>query len=112
MANPEHWLPSRRRLHYKLIIKVTRGALEFAETMRTGGSEPAIYALRGNTAIGQTRMVTSQIPALRAALDKRSDGIVNPDQFKPPLRSNDNQSLNSAQMQLNLAFLQVVSKTN
>jgi hypothetical protein len=66
--------------------------------MRASGSEPAIYALRGNTAVGKTRMVTSQIPALRAALDKSSDGIVNPDQFKPPLRSNGNQSLNSAQV--------------
>lgn len=91
-------MPSRRRLHYKLITKATRGALKFAEAMRAGGSEPAIYALRGNTAVGKTRMVTSQMPALRAALDKSSNGIVNPDQFKPPLRSSDKQSLNSAQV--------------
>lgn len=98
LTDPGHWVPSRRKLHYKLINKATRGAMKFAEAMRAGGSEPAIYALRGNTAVGKTRMVTSQMPALRAALDKSSDGIVNPDQFKPPLRSNGKQSLNSAQV--------------
>lgn len=98
LSDPNHWVPERRALHNKLIADAIPKALKFAEAVRESGEEPAIYALRGNTAVGKTRMAATAIPVLASALNKSGGGSVNPDVFKPPLRLKEGGKLTSTQV--------------
>jgi hypothetical protein len=86
LAKPENWRPERRQLHDRLIGDAKAAAQSFAEAIERGGYQPTLFALRGNTATGKTRMATETIPVLANAL-KESGGVgcINPDLFKRPL---------------------------
>lgn len=97
LSDTRHWEKKRRELHQVLITEATAKALRFAEAVRRNeGTEPAIYAMRGNTAVGKTRTAITAIPLLAQAL-KASEGVsINPDIFKGRLRENG--KLSSAQV--------------
>lgn len=86
LENPENWHPERRKLHERLLEKAGSSALTLAESLESDGCQPTLFALRGNTAAGKTRIATRKIPVLAAALEKTGGkGCVNPDEFKSSL---------------------------
>jgi hypothetical protein len=86
LAKPENWHPERRQLHDRLIAVQKAAAQSFAEVIERSGRQPTLFALRGNTATGKTRMATQTVPVLAKAL-KESGGVgcINPDLFKRSL---------------------------
>ncbi|WP_372359266.1 zeta toxin family type III secretion system effector XopAJ/AvrRxo1 [Xanthomonas axonopodis] len=90
LANPENWHPERRKLHEKLLDEARSSALTLAESLERDGCQPTLFALRGNTATGKTRIATKKIPALAAALEKTGGkGCINPDVFKSSLAKSE-----------------------
>ncbi|WP_235492113.1 XopAJ/AvrRxo1 family type III secretion system effector zeta toxin [Paracidovorax avenae] len=86
LAHPQTWRPERRELHYRLIGEAKVAARDFAEVIERGGHPPTLFALRGNTAAGKTRMATQAIPVLATALKESGGaGCINPDIFKNSL---------------------------
>ncbi|WP_284404619.1 XopAJ/AvrRxo1 family type III secretion system effector zeta toxin [Acidovorax sp. SUPP3434] len=86
LADPAHWHPERRKLHDALIDDSLRKATVFAECVERLGYSPTLFALRGNTAAGKTRLARSAVPALAEALEESGGGSINPDAFKSRLR--------------------------
>lgn len=86
LADPAHWQPERRKLHDALIDDSFRKASVFAECVERSGCDPTLFALRGNTAAGKTRLARSAVPALADALQESGGGSINPDAFKSRLR--------------------------
>jgi hypothetical protein len=85
IENPANWPPERAKLHEALLAKAKAQAQVFADAVRTG--EPKLYAMRGNTAAGKTRAVTT-VPELAGAMNATKDlpyRAINPDAFKPDL---------------------------
>ncbi|GKT21317.1 XopAJ/AvrRxo1 family type III secretion system effector zeta toxin [Acidovorax sp. SUPP3334] len=100
LAKPENWRPERQQLHDRLIGDAKAAAQTFAEVIERGGHQPTLFALRGNTATGKTRMATQTIPLLANAL-KESGGVgcINPDLFKRSLAETPGKAkLSSAQV--------------
>lgn len=60
LANPENWHPERRKLHEKLLEEARSSALTLAESLERDGCQPTLFALRGNTATGKTRIATKK----------------------------------------------------
>ncbi len=85
LAKPENWHPDRRQLHDRLIGESKAVAHNFAEAIERGGHPPTLFALRGNTATGKTRMAKQTIPVLAKALKESDAGCINPDIFKRAL---------------------------
>jgi len=84
--DPSHWLPERQKLHNDLLAKAKVDAQKFGDAAPKG--EPTLYAMRGNTAAGKTRAVSSNVPELAPAMAATKDAnfrAVNPDAFKPEL---------------------------
>jgi hypothetical protein len=85
------WLPSRKALHDRLVARAVEDAQAFAQAMKDG--DPALYAMRGNTAAGKTRTVKSgHIPELEGAVrstDNLRHRAINPDNFKLDLMEAD-----------------------
>lgn len=84
-----HWQPERQVLHERLLDNATTGALKFAEAVEQARQPPTLFALRGNTAAGKTSMAAKAHPVVADALKASgSEGVINPDTFKRPLREN------------------------
>jgi hypothetical protein len=97
--DPNHWTPERRRLHTDLIAKAKAQAQQFADAVQSGS--PTIFAMRGNTAAGKTRAVSSSVPELAGPMKQTKDlphRSVNPDNFKMDLIAASGGSLTSAQV--------------
>lgn len=82
LDDPHNWHPERQKLHQELITDALQKASLFAEAIERTGREPTLFALRGNTASGKTRMANSSMPALAEAIEESGGGCVNPDLFK------------------------------
>lgn len=82
LDDPKNWRPERRELHDKLIDDSLQKASVFAEAIERSGREPTLFALRGNTAAGKTRMANSAVPVLAEAIKESGGGCINPDLFK------------------------------
>jgi hypothetical protein len=82
LDDPNNWRPERRQLHDKLIDDSVKKASVFAEAIERSGREPTLFALRGNTASGKTRMANSAVPVLADAIKQSEGGCINPDLFK------------------------------
>ncbi|WP_289624376.1 XopAJ/AvrRxo1 family type III secretion system effector zeta toxin [Paracidovorax avenae] len=100
LAHPQNWRPERRQLHDRLIGDAKTAAQDFAEVIERGGHPPTLFALRGNTAAGKTRMATQTIPVLANALKESGGaGCINPDIFKRSLAETpEGAKLTSAQV--------------
>ncbi len=85
LADPANWRPERRQLHKELVEGALHQAAVFAASIERSGREPTLFALRGNTAAGKTRMARSAVPALAQAMKESGGGSINPDVFKPRL---------------------------
>ena len=85
LAKAENWRTKRQQLHDELIGEAVTNALKFADVVERGGHEPTLFALRGNTAAGKTRMATQAIPVLASALKESNGACINPDIFKSRL---------------------------
>ncbi|AEQ98135.1 type III effector protein XopAK (AvrRxo1) [Xanthomonas oryzae pv. oryzicola BLS256] len=108
LANPGNWHPERRKLHEKLLDQARSSALTLAESLESDGCQPTLFALRGNTATGKTRIATKKIPVLAAALKKTAGkGCVNPDVFKSSLAKSETGAkiFSSAQVHSESSFL-------
>ncbi|PPV05900.1 putative type III effector protein XopAJ [Xanthomonas bromi] len=108
LASPENWHPERRKLHEKLLAQARSSALTLAESLESDGCQPTLFALRGNTATGKTRIATKKIPVLAAALEKTGGkGCLNPDVFKSSLAKSETgvKILSSAQVHSESCFL-------
>ncbi|MEM7275078.1 MAG: zeta toxin family protein [Actinomycetota bacterium] len=89
LLNPNNWTAERRALHDRLIDEAVAQAVIFDAAV---GGEPAIYAMRGNTAAGKTRAIRGNIPELEPAIEATADlphRAINPDNFKVDLRAAD-----------------------
>ena len=86
LSDESRWSPDRQQLHRKLLDAARAEATKFANAM-AGKGEPTVYAMRGNTASGKTRLAKKRCDAqieaaVRATGDSRS---INPDNFKGEL---------------------------
>jgi hypothetical protein len=82
LDEPKNWRPERQKLHDKLIDDSLQKASAFAEAIERSGRQPTLFALRGNTASGKTRMANSAGPVLAEAINESGGGCINPDLFK------------------------------
>jgi len=88
LADPDHWLPERRRLQEEIVKSELDKAVKLAERM---GEKNAIFALRGNTAAGKTTALRNNELFGRAINPetKQPDGAINPDTYKQQLKAAD-----------------------
>src|SRR5262249_36323919 len=83
----------RRALHADQLNESEAEAQKFAEAMAGSARGPAIYATRGNTAVGKSRAVKGNVPELKPGLDASGDKrSINPDNFKQRLMTPDGQN--------------------
>lgn len=100
LRDESHWVPERQELHRKLLNKAHEEATKFAAAMM-GKGEPTLYAMRGNTASGKTRLAKSgAMPELEAAVRATGDGrSINPDNFKGELMRHGGFTANEVHME-------------
>ncbi|MFN6507366.1 XopAJ/AvrRxo1 family type III secretion system effector zeta toxin [Xanthomonas translucens] len=101
LTKTENWHPERQELHSRLLSQARTASLRLAESIESDGYPPTLFALRGNTATGKTRIATKTIPVLANALKKSSGGgCINPDIFKRSLAESQGEAmkLSSAQV--------------
>ncbi|MBV8762183.1 MAG: DUF4157 domain-containing protein, partial [Deltaproteobacteria bacterium] len=100
LSDENHWLPERQQLHRELLERARAEAGKFAEAMM-GKGEPTLYAMRGNTASGKTRLAKSgAMPEIEAAVRATGDGrSINPDNFKGELMRHGGFTANEVHME-------------
>src|SRR5690606_18555782 len=88
LLDPDSWIPERRELHNRLVDHAVSQARAFHEGI---GGDPAIYAMRGNTAAGKTRAIRNVdgIGDVITALEAGGHPTINPDNFKVDLINAD-----------------------
>ena len=86
LSDESRWSPARQQLHRTLLDAARAEATKFATAM-AGKGEPTVYAMRGNTASGKTRLAKSgAMPEIEAAVRATGDSrSINPDNFKGEL---------------------------
>ncbi len=100
LSDESRWLPERQQLHRELLEKARVEAGKFADAMM-GKGEPTLYAMRGNTASGKTRLAKSgAMPEIEAAVRATGDGrSINPDNFKGELMRHGGFTANEVHME-------------
>jgi hypothetical protein len=100
LSDESHWVSERKQLHRELLEKAHEEASKFANMMM-GRGEPTVYAMRGNTASGKTRLAKSgAMPEIEAAVRATGDGrSINPDNFKGELMRHGGFTANEVHME-------------
>lgn len=101
-----YWPAHRRALHDALIARARAQALQFADAVQRG--QPTLYAMRGNTAAGKTRAVTTNVAELAGPMHATRDlqhRSVNPDNFKQDLIEASGGRLTSQQVHAESSML-------
>lgn len=81
--DPANWTAERAALQNRLLAKAKAQAALFAEHL--AGSPPTLFAMRGNTAAGKTRAVTTNVAELAGPMQATKElpyRSLNPDNFK------------------------------